>query len=166
MICTLTVRGPRGRVAADERHAVGVRKIGKSRAQNRSSQAGSTLGSVRASVAHAGVAPMAAKSLKFTASARWPIERGIAAFGKMAAGHDGIHRGHQFRVRAATRSTAASSPTPSTTPDRAAPDGARKSGGSVRIRRAARPLSHGALIHGLPVLVRAQFLSRLGPTPH
>ena len=42
---------------------------------------------------------MAAKSLKFTASARWPMDRASLLVREMAAGDDGIHRRRQFRIR-------------------------------------------------------------------
>ncbi len=75
-------QGTAGRVAAHQRRPRARRQDRRNPAENRSSQATSALGNVSASVAHAGVAPMAAMSLKLTASARWPMERASVPCGK------------------------------------------------------------------------------------
>jgi hypothetical protein len=89
-----------GGIAADQRDAMRVGKIEQSRRESLQPRR-SALGRVSASVAHAGVAPIAAKSLKLTASARWPIERASVPIREMPPRDDGIHGRHQFACPAA-----------------------------------------------------------------
>ncbi len=74
-ICTLMQSGPD--VVSPPTSATSCLRASslKPRA-NPASQAGSAFVSVSASSAHAGFAPIAAMSLRFTANARWPIDSG------------------------------------------------------------------------------------------
>ena len=93
-------RAARG-VAADQRDAVRIGQLAEVRARNpRASRVGAAAASAPASPTP-GVAPMAAMSLKFTASARWPMERASRVLGKMPPGDDGVDGRRQVRIRAA-----------------------------------------------------------------
>ena len=83
-------------------------------AEKRSSHAPSADGNVNASVAQAGVAPMAAMSLKLTASARWPIERASQSAMKCRPATS-VSTAATKSAPAGTRNSAASSPMPKIT---------------------------------------------------
>src|SRR6185437_10331617 len=89
-------------------------------AANSDNQDSSTCGSVSASRAHAGRAPIAARSLKLTASARCPIEAGGEPWGKCTPSTR-VSTAATSSAPAGHSSNAASSPTPTWTSARFAP---------------------------------------------
>ena len=90
------------RVAADQRHIVLAGERTEATRELLEPQPRRRRGSVSARSAQAGVAPIAAKSLKLTASARWPIEAAVACGRKCTPVDQGVDRGNQLLCRAAS----------------------------------------------------------------
>src|SRR6185437_2413247 len=113
--CTLTVNGPRV-VSPPTRTTPSESAKSSNPAENPVSHRWSASGIVSASVAQAGVAPMAARSLKLTASARCPMERASVPCGKCRPATM-VSTAATNSVSGGIASNAASSPMPSRTPD-------------------------------------------------
>ena len=108
----------------------------RARPRNAASQRSSGSGSDSDSSAQAGSAPIAARSLRLTASAWWPIERGGAP-GRKCRPSTSVSVAATSAGPGGTSSSAASSPTPSNT-SRARATRGGNTARSGRIRRAAR----------------------------
>ncbi len=116
---TLTTTGPgeRGQVAANERGARRRRQRRRSRRRaRRSRRAANASGSARLSSDARGAAPIAARSLRFTASALWPMARAARSSRAGSARPRRARRSSRpNRARARGAITAASSPIPIST---------------------------------------------------
>ena len=117
--CTPSVSGPRV-VSPPTRATSCIRANAPRPALNSASQPSSTDGKVNDSSAQAGVAPMAAMSLRLTASARWPIDRGAEALGKCTPSTKVSLTATRSKPGGGRR-IAPSSPTPTGTSPRLAP---------------------------------------------